>query len=148
MSNEQKAVIFAKVLFQIEVEVKEDQIKRLLGNAFNGLSNYWIDSVDWDIPGYVRQDFIAGGKFNQLPDYWHPRQIIPLVNGCALLIRSNDLEKDQPLRRLDRAAIQKGLQLMAEKRLKHFEDIMRENEDETTGDVFLQMCLFGDVVYG
>jgi hypothetical protein len=37
---------------------------------------------------------------------------------------------------------------MADKYPRHIADILSENDDATTGDVFLQLCLFGDVVYG
>jgi hypothetical protein len=40
------------------------------------------------------------------------------------------------------------LALMAEKEPRHFGDFMGENDDATTSDVFLQLCLFGEVVYG
>ena len=47
---------------------------------------------------------------------------------------------------LDRAKIAVGLALLAD--TAHWVDFMDENEDGTTGDVFLQMCLFGEVVFG
>ena len=47
---------------------------------------------------------------------------------------------------LDRDKIKAGLALLAETR--HWDDFMCENEDGTTGDVFLQLCLFGEVVFG
>ena len=47
---------------------------------------------------------------------------------------------------LDRAKIAAGLALLAE--TPHWGDFMDESEDSTTGDVFLQLCLFGEVVFG
>jgi hypothetical protein len=41
-----------------------------------------------------------------------------------------------------------GLDLMANKHESHFNDMMQENGDATTADVFLQLCLFGELVYG
>jgi len=49
---------------------------------------------------------------------------------------------------LDLAAIRKGLQIMADKYPHHFRDAMAENDDAITGDVFLQCCLFDEIVYG
>ena len=47
---------------------------------------------------------------------------------------------------LNRDKIAAGLALLAD--TVHWVDFMDENEDGTTGDVFLQLCLFGDVVFG
>jgi len=38
--------------------------------------------------------------------------------------------------------------VMAKKEPRHFADFLKEDYDETTGDVFLQCCLFGEVIYG
>jgi hypothetical protein len=44
--------------------------------------------------------------------------------------------------------IESGLQVMADKYPKHFADFMSEEDDCVTADVFLQCCLFGDIIYG
>ena len=31
---------------------------------------------------------------------------------------------------------------------RHLADFMSESDDASTGDVFLQLCIFGSVVYG
>ena len=49
---------------------------------------------------------------------------------------------------LTEEVIQQGLQLMADKHSRHFEDFMNENEDAITGDVFIQLCVLGEVRYG
>ena len=49
---------------------------------------------------------------------------------------------------LDRAGIEKGLLIMKSVYPRHFGDAIAENDDATTGDVFLQCCLFGEVVFG
>jgi hypothetical protein len=51
---------------------------------------------------------------------------------------------------LDRAAIERGKELLAtdERYSHHYADVLNENDDADTGDVFLQLCLFGEVVYG
>lgn len=50
--------------------------------------------------------------------------------------------------RLDRAALLRGSDLMAEKFPHHFANVITENADAETGDVYLQCCLFGGIVYG
>jgi len=44
--------------------------------------------------------------------------------------------------------IQEALQLMAERHPRHFRDFTEENEDGITGDVFIQLCVLGDIIYG
>jgi hypothetical protein len=31
---------------------------------------------------------------------------------------------------------------------RHFADVLNENDDAGTGDVFLQCCLFGEIIFG
>ena len=44
-------------------------------------------------------------------------------------------------------SIQRGLQIMADKYPHHMADFLTENDDAITSDVFLQCCLFGDVIF-
>lgn len=48
---------------------------------------------------------------------------------------------------LDNLAVQQGLSLMAAKYPSHLSDLLNENGDAETADVFMQLCLFKDVVY-
>jgi pimeloyl-ACP methyl ester carboxylesterase len=40
------------------------------------------------------------------------------------------------------------LHLMPQVAPEHWADFLTENEDAETGDVFVQLCLLGEVVYG
>jgi hypothetical protein len=44
--------------------------------------------------------------------------------------------------------VQTGLTVMATRYGKHFQDMMDDNGDADTADVFIQCCVFGDLVYG
>ena len=46
------------------------------------------------------------------------------------------------------ADIQKGLETMRDKYPHHWADLVEENDDLITGDVFLQCAVFGELVYG
>ncbi|OUW18621.1 MAG: hypothetical protein CBD18_02475 [Opitutales bacterium TMED158] len=46
------------------------------------------------------------------------------------------------------AGLWNAWQLMQEKHYRHFRDMVAENDDATTSDVFLQLALFSEVVYG
>jgi len=74
----------------------------------------------------------------------------PLIDGAAVILSVRDSadEEEGKLLRFDIEAVKRGLQLMADKYPKHFADFMNENDDAITGDVFVQCCVLGDVVYG
>ncbi len=45
-------------------------------------------------------------------------------------------------------SIRKGLEYLAANHLWRIDQIVKESGDAETGDVFIQACLFGDIVYG
>lgn len=122
----------------ITTTISDRQMADLLCSAFEGGSNYWIhtlhvvkgidDGRPWGeeyTPSYIRAPFSTDGCVQ-----------IQQEDGAAMVV-------------LDRAALQNGAQLMAEKYPRHFADALSEsNADATTGDVFLQLCVLGEIVYG
>lgn len=121
----------------VKINITDRQIAALLCSAFEGGSNYWIAHVDirdkkqdgkpWDdeyTPGYIRAPFSTGGKV-----------IVDPGEGETPVV-------------LDREALSRGIETMAKKHPRHFADLLRENTDADTGDVFLQCCLFDDVIFG
>ena len=48
---------------------------------------------------------------------------------------------------LNAQKIKRGLTVMAKKEPSHFADFIKGEGDNDTGDVFLQCCLFGEVIY-
>ncbi len=80
------------------------------------------------------------------PECAYPHIDAPFLGGAVML---RDKYGDSPdVYRLDRAAIQKGFNVMATKAPHLLSDFLQENEDVVTGDAFLQCALLGDVVYG
>ncbi len=139
--------------FNVKKKITDQTIRELLCCAIDpghGGSYYWCNLVEYDIkPPLEFKDFCEKGKM-QLKQYWHPCQLIPLVEDCAILIHDReDGAEDSPLLRLDRAAIQKGVQVMADEYPRHFANALSDGDmDADTGDVFLQCCLFEEIVYG
>jgi hypothetical protein len=70
----------------------------------------------------------------------------PLNRGGFLMV--GDIEKDMPDALLDLGTIRSGLQVMAYSYPRHWHDFINDNEDAATGDVFLQCCLYGEVIFG
>ena len=44
--------------------------------------------------------------------------------------------------------VQKGLEMMQEQYPRHYADLVEGNDDAITGDVWLQLAVFGDIIYG
>ena len=44
--------------------------------------------------------------------------------------------------------VQKGLELMRDEYPHHYADLMEEEDDAITGDVWLQLAVFGELIYG
>ena len=57
-------------------------------------------------------------------------------------------EPEEAPQKLDLDAMRHGLHLMSVKYPNHFADVMDENDDADTGDVFLQLSLYGEIVFG
>ena len=125
--------------FDVTTRVQVRRLQGLLCSAFEGGSNYWYMIHD-EVKPSAMVDRFDGARVYPPVDY-------PTNPGGALLIGSMLDPKDSS-KRLDLAAIQRGLQVMAEEYPRHFGNFMDEADDATTADVFLQCCLFGKLVYG
>jgi len=68
----------------------------------------------------------------------------PLNAGGSLGIAIRESGSD--LRRLDLNSLASGLDDMATKYPRHFADFIYESADEIPADVYLQCCLFGEVI--
>jgi len=82
-------------------------------------------------PWYADPAFYAGDflfDVHEIPDESRPHEI-----------RSH---------RVNRAGLAAGLALMAARHGEHFGDLMTENGDGITADVFLQCVALRDVIYG
>jgi len=113
----------------------------LLCNAFEGGSNYWY---------MINETVKPSIEAKPWGDEYTPSYIsVPFSTDGFLLIGDMEDEDAEP-RRLDRKAIAQGKRIMEtdERYSRYFADVLNENDDAETGDVFLQLCLFGEVVYG
>lgn len=126
----------------IKTKIKTEDIVNLIVSALEGGSNYW----------YLIEKRIKPKKFDYL-DKTRPSKggnwyyEYPLNPGGALIISSQE-EPEKGNFRLDLKSIKKGLQIMAKKYPNHYKDILADNTDATTGDVLLQLALFGELIYG
>ena len=70
---------------------------------------------------------------------------IPFLPDAALEL---EVDGETETYTLTREKLIAGLQVMASKYPRHFADVLNENDDAGTGDVFLQCCLFGEIIFG
>lgn len=111
--------------FTVVTEVKAADVDSALVSALEGGSNYWIKWVEPAYNALTTERIVAG------------------VHEITVT------DEEGTKKTLNRAAIHKGLRLMAREQPRHFADLVSESDaDATTGDVLLQLCLFGEVVYG
>lgn len=119
----------------VNYEITTEQVEDLLSCAFEGGVGYWCMITDYEIPEGVEVTY----KHIELP----------LRGGAVICVESNDGETEQETPwRVDRDAIERGLRLLALKRPRDFADLVNGNMDADTGDNFLQLALFGELVYG
>ena len=134
--------------------ITEQRMRDLLCTAFEGgMSSQWALYADCEIrDGLTIEDFHEGGsEAVKVSEFSPSHHLIPFVEGCTLIMEDiEDVDDDgkPTLYRLDRAAMIRGLELMAEKHPRHFNDFMEENDDAITGDVWLQLACMGEVIYG
>ena len=124
----------------VTMDIPDQRIQDLLTSALEGGSNYWYIIKKYNYPpGQTKQSLGIEFPHIELP-----------FKGGSLLIGDREAEKGDTTydKILDRAAINQGMKLMAEKYPKHYSDFLSENDDAATGDVFLQLTLFGEVVFG
>lgn len=123
----------------------------LLTTALEGGSNYWygLNMIGVNLPpkGYspktaeVKEDLsIANCTVSRIWEY--------VQAGGAITVF--DLEDDFPLGTLSKGSFARGSKLMSEddKYIDHLRDVLKEDDDAITADVWLQLCVMGKLVYG
>lgn len=137
---------------KIEHTISNRRIVDLLIGAFEGGSNYWCRSAD------IRDQDGSVMRVIELDD--HPDRIVGATIGIVgatigivdatigIVDESEESDDDGgPVRKLAMADLCAGLQRMAENHKQHFYDVLDENDDATTADVFLQLATFGKLIY-
>lgn len=129
------------IVIKLETEITIERIKDLLCAAFEGGINYWATCS-------VGQDKVDEVK----AEYYHE---IPVMGGEITIL---DNETQEELGKIDMESMKQAFEYMAagtDKNGKdcpgfrdHFADFMGENDDANTGDIFVQLAVMGEVIYG
>jgi len=120
-------------------------VASLLASAMESGSGYWAQIVGYVEP--MEPKAVIDADLSDVPEVY-PHCDYPLTGG-AVLLRRADEPNAAPLR-LDGEAIERGLRLLRDTKAGalHWGHWLNESDDATTGDVFLQLCVLGKIVYG
>jgi hypothetical protein len=99
----------------------------LLDCAFSGGSTYWATDIR-------NEEYLGASFLSEIPMTGGSCEIFDGVESTWLLLSAT--------------AFESGAQAFREKYRRHWIDAMAGQFDATTGDVFLQCCLFGETKYG
>lgn len=132
------------VSIPVNVNVTISTIRNLLTCAIEGGSNYWgafredpnfIKSItEADKDAYVKSE---GGEYYACYDIKNPYYCLRVSDAEGGTTYNVTLEN-----------LIKGLGIMANRYPRHFKDVINENYDAVTGDVFVQCSVFGEIVFG
>ena len=143
----------------VTYNVPLERIGDLLVNAFEGNSAHWYFIADTYYPATVEFSVMGQNSLRR-----HPADAV-LNEGGYLLVRSvgesgeiGEEINGQTEWRLDLEACRRALQMMADGKWKgsreytrparFWEAFINGSDDAETADVFLQLALFGEIVYG
>tara|TARA_R100001132_G_C3272897_1_gene94888 strand:- start:3197 stop:3553 length:357 start_codon:yes stop_codon:yes gene_type:complete len=115
--------------FSVARDVSVEDLADILITGFEGGIGYWACIEDYIEPKNAKE--ISGCRY---ADY-------PLTGGGVILSVTDEEEQYT----LDGAAIRRGLQSLTPKQMR-FLDTM--DCDASDADQFIQMCLFGKVIFG
>lgn len=122
----------------ITATVEWAKIVNAVIGAFEGGSTYWLRSADY----VYTPEGVEGNPLYAEDQFW--------AKGGKMALSYDDPE-DQERRASKEVSlieIKQGLRSMAEKDPRHFGDLVSENDDAITHDVFIQHVLFGEIIYG
>ena len=114
------------------VEIEESRIKDLLDCAFEGGINYWA-KIGENNREALGDEYLSDTLMRKEGYVW--LELTDVINYQTKALFKNEM-------------FQYGLERMAEKYPWHLENFIKENEDAETGDVFIQCCVFGRIIFG
>lgn len=113
-----------------------DDVYNMLVGALEGGSNYWY-LIDTEINKFVPE--LKGEPYVD-------KLITAIQKGHP--VKVVDVESEDFLGTLTADSWAKAEKLMIEKHRSHFADVVGGNDDATTADVFFQLAVMGELIYG
>jgi hypothetical protein len=121
-------------MFDVKIKITDQHLVSLFSDADGG-SAYWAElsvkfSEDSDTKGLSFEERLVDHVMNK-----HSSFII------------TDVEENEEYI-INKRDIERALQIMSDDYPEHFSNLIKEEDDADTGDVFLQILCFDEVVYG
>lgn len=136
-----------KKVFVVSEEIDANDIIGLLATAFDsGATNYWARRANVNLPEGFDLSKIPWLKSSNSWSQIRRVYIAPLVEEGSVVLFDND--KEGKTYTLNLESIRRGVQVMSSKFRSHWMDFRTGNSNGNTGDVFVQCCVIGDVIYG
>lgn len=140
--------IFCLNMPEEQVGSKEDLLKKIHSYLTDEeINNLFVNGIEMGI-GYWCDEtpFIPTDDVDEEKDLYYAERLWPHVQkGESFRFGSNEYEE---YGEINLASVAKACELFTTKYSSHYADIKNENDDVITADVFIQLCVFGDVVYG
>jgi hypothetical protein len=118
------------------INISNEDLAYILYSAFESGSNYWIKKLEYEEPVNFNNTKKEDKKYKYVS--------CPLNEGGSVFITDQYDKKST----LNLEKIKTGLKIMTEKYPKTWSRIFSDNYDANDADVFLQVCLFGETIYG
>ena len=115
------------------------RVDDMLNGAIEGGSGYWAKFGTLKAsPAFIRNRDVH----YYCLDHVYQGGSVPVYEDLP------DSDTDEHLGDLTMDSIKKGIYLMHTKHPEHYADMLTENDDATTHDVFLQLAVMGEIIYG
>lgn len=127
-----------------QVDVPMSRITDMLVGAIEGGSGYWCQQF---LPLPASGDIVADIRANG-GSIWYSEEQFWTRGGGAHVEFDKPTDEDPGFRDIGMDQLKMGLATMAQIAPRHFADLVNENDDAETSDVFLQCVLFGEIIFG
>lgn len=127
--------------YDVVFPVPTELIWNAFVGAFEGGSTYWLHEAN----------LIEGTKHTRTDLVWWGEEIVfanPFKIEIIYDLENDDGGNGNGNKTIDNSDILIGLCVMAVKYPRHFADLVSENDDSITHDVFMQCVVLGDIIYG
>lgn len=127
----------------VEQSINKQLFTDIFVTAFEGGSNYWAEVNSYEFEDQLSMkpsktvalsESIANELWNN-PDF-------------SMTVYDSESDGDEILGEITHDSCQKAFKLMMETHSKHFSNMMSENYDAETADIFFQLATMGEVVFG
>lgn len=118
-----------EITITVKKEITQEQLSDLLCTALEGGSNYWYKHIQ---PLDNAKEYNTSSMYAALIE--HGFTIKDKESGEVFTVKPEKFEL--------------AFQLMADKYARHFNNFINDGGDAETADVFLQLCVFDDIIFG